>query len=393
MLWQQAFCALVPRGHGASAVARRSFADSPGPRSGRKWLVLHKLALRSSTPSFDNLLASLKPLNRLLLLKNVLSKYPHRIMPAAHIGLSMARSGLMLHRKALRLLGRYPRIFKSSHFPLSDASFVQFTDEASKLVEEEDRLRRWYEPYVVEKVAKLLMMAVDRKLQLEHLCQLDQELGLPHDFRTRFVNQYPDIFKVVEQDGSHFLELIRWDDSLAVTARELNAEKRPVLDKTCKVIPLGFHLSFPKGHRFGLTERQNINKWQNLSFLSPYAKPEGINPNSQESGKRAVAVIHEFLSLTLEKRSSIETLDLFQKQLRLPCKLLYFLHEHYGIFYVTQKGDRHAVFLKEAYRALDDPKKVAHLIDKSPFGLLNEQFEKLMEAPVSKRIPGLARSE
>lgn len=355
--------------------------------------MFEKMVKRNKVRTFENLIQSQKPLRRVLMLKNALANHPNRVMLANELGQLLDGSGLMMRRKALYLLGKYPGIFKISETLLWDRPFVAFTKEAKELVEEEDKLMKWYEPHLVEKVAKLLMMAIDRRLQLDHLCQLSQELGLPHDFRTRLVNQYPEIFKVVQGEDGQYVQLTRWDDSLAVTTREANAECRPLHDKMGRLLPSGFPLRLPKGHRLPLKQTQEMNKWQKLSFISPYANPEATSPMSPEHVKRAVAVVHEFLSLTLEKMTSVEKLDLLRKQFKLPSRLHYFLHKHYCIFYVTNKGNQHSVFLKEAYRAIDHPKKLARLVDKGPQVLWNERFEKLMEVRVSNRIPGPARRD
>lgn len=403
-LWHELMPGCVPVGanggatwqqeEGWNSLQVRSFKGMPGPRSCRRKMILEKMKRRNRVQSFQNLIQSQKPLRRVLMLKRVLANHPHRTMQASELGRELDAAGLMMQRKAIFLLNKYPCIFKISQSPLWDRPFVQFTEEANALVDEENQLMKSYEPYLVEKVARLLMMAMDRRLPLDHLCLLERELGLPCDFRARIVHQHPEFFKVVEREDGLYLELTEWDDSLAVTVRELNQLEKPLHNKMRKKLPYGFHLFYAKGHRPGLKKTQEMNKWQQLAFISPYENPEGINPMSLQYGKRAVAVVHEFLSLTLEKITSVEVLDVFRKQFRLPCRLYYFLHKHYAIFYVAEKGKKHAVFLKEAYRATDHPKKVAHLIEKVPQLELNERFEKLMEAWVpSSRIPGLARKE
>jgi hypothetical protein len=301
----------------------------------------------------------------------------------------------MMQRKALHLLAKYPSIFRISNNPLWERPFVQFTDEAKAIVDEEKEAMHSYKANLAEKVAKLLMMCADRRLPLDHICLLRRELWLPADFRSKFVHEYPQFFKVVERDGTAYAELTEWDDSLAIATRELDMQEKPLHSKTGKKLPFGFRLHYAHGHRPGLKQRQEMNKWQELPFISPYENPEGTNPMSLQYGKRAVAVLHEFLSLTLEKMSSVEVLDVLRKQLLLPCRLLHFVHKHHAVFYVAEKGNMHPVFLKEAYRAVDHPKKVAHLIEKVPQLQINEKFKQLMLHPVtvSTRIPGLARRE
>eukprot|EP00250_Pteridium_aquilinum_P015473 c22602_g1_i2 orf=178-1461(+) len=374
----------------------RSFKSLPGPRSCRRKMIWEKLKRRNRVQSFQNLIQSQKALRRVIVLKNALADHRHCAVQASELGRQLDAAGIMMQRKALYLLRKYPGIFKMSESSLWDKPFVQFTKEAHALVEEEKQLMRSYEPALVEKVTRLLMMAVDHRLPLDHLCLLKRELGLPSDFRVRVVHEHPEFFKVVEREDGAFLEITEWDDTLAVTMRELNHQERPLHNKVGKKLPHGFRLFYAKGHRPGLEKTIEMNKWQQLPCISPYDNPQGTNPMSLQYAKRAVAVVHEFLSLTLEKMTCVEVLDVFRKQLLLPCRLYYFLLKHYAIFYVADKGKRHTVFLKEAYRATDHPKKVAHLIEKVPQLEFNERYEKLMkfhwDLP-STKIPGLARRE
>lgn len=359
-------------------------------------MILEKLKRRNRLQSFQNLIQSQKALRRVLILKNALVNQPQCPVQASELGRQLDASRVMMQRRALYLLKKYPCVFKMSESPLWDRPFVEFTQEALALVNAEKKLMRTCETALVEKVTRILMMAVDRRLPLDHLCILERELGLPSDFRARVAHEHPEFFRVVQREDGEYLEITEWDDSLAVTTRELNQLERPLHNKVRKKLPHGFCLSYAKGHRPGMEKTIEMNKWQQLPFISPYARPEGTNTMSLEYAKRTVAVVHEFLSLTLEKMTTVEVLDVFRKPLLLPCRLYYFLLKHYAIFYVAEKGTKHVVFLKEAYRATDHPKKVAHLIEKVPQLELYEGYTNLMRAHwdvPSTKIPGLGRKD
>ena len=69
--------------------------------------------------------------------------------------------------------------------------------------------------------------------------------------------------------------------------------------------------------------------------------------------KRAIATIHELLSLTVEKKITLERIAHFRMAKNLPKKLKDFLLQHQGIFYVSTRGNQgklYTVFLREAYR-------------------------------------------
>jgi hypothetical protein len=58
--------------------------------------------------------------------------------------------------------------------------------------------------------------------------------------------------------------------------------------------------------------------------------------------QRAIVVLHEILSLTMERRLTSDKLDIFHNEYRLPCKLLLCLVKNHG-------RARSTIFLKEAY--------------------------------------------
>jgi len=65
------------------------------------------------------------------------------------------------------------------------------------------------------------MMSKDKRIALAKLYHVRGVFGLPDDFRDR-VGDYGEFFRVVvdKKDGRHILELVKWDDELAVSALE-----------------------------------------------------------------------------------------------------------------------------------------------------------------------------
>ncbi|MCI03339.1 protein root primordium defective 1-like [Trifolium medium] len=123
-------------------------------------------------------------------------------------------------------------------------------------------------------------------------------------------------------------------------------------------------------------------KWQRVPYWSPYEDVSGYDLRSIEAQKRmekrAVATIHELLSLTVEKKITLERIAHFRMAMNLPKKLKEFLLQHQGIFYISTRGNNgklHTVFLREAYRKgeLVEPndlylarRKLAELVILSP---------------------------
>ncbi|WMV19248.1 hypothetical protein MTR67_012633 [Solanum verrucosum] len=53
--------------------------------------------------------------------------------------------------------------------------------------------------------------------------------------------------------------------------------------------------------------------------------------------KRVVVVLHELISLTMEKRLTSAQIDAFHSELQLPSRLLLCLIKQHSTFYITKK--------------------------------------------------------
>ncbi|KAE8721644.1 Protein ROOT PRIMORDIUM DEFECTIVE 1 [Hibiscus syriacus] len=122
-------------------------------------------------------------------------------------------------------------------------------------------------------------------------------------------------------------------------------------------IRFSFIVNFPPGFKIGKYYRIAVWKWQRVPYWSPYEDVSGYDLRSLKARKRmekrAVATIHELLSLTVEKKISLERIAHFRMAMNLPKKLKDFLLQHQGIFYVSTRGNYgklHTVFPREAYR-------------------------------------------
>lgn len=131
--------------------------------------------------------------------------------------------------------------------------------------------------------------------------------------------------------------------------------------------PFAFKVNYPAGFRPNVSFLEQLERWQKLEFPSPYLNARRFDVADPKTRKRVVAVIHELLSLTMEKRLTSSQLDAFHAECFLPSQLLLCLVKHQGIFYLTNKGVRSTVFLKDAYVGSD-------LIDKCPLLQFNDKF-------------------
>lgn len=258
---------------------------------------------------------------------------------------------------------------------------VKLSEKAEKIAAEEDAVNEVMEPILVNNLRKLLMLSVDCRIPLEKIDFIQPELGLPVDFKKSLIPKFPEFFCVKDFHGRSYLELGNWDFSLAVTAREERymREKARILDssgssKRTRISkdgnfngPFAFPLKFPVGFRPNMNYLQELQKWQKMDFPSPYLNAKRFEVSDPKARKRVVAVLHELFSLTIEKRLTSAQLDAFHSELRLPARLLLCLIKHHGMFYITNKGAKSTVFLKEGYDG-------SRLIDKCPLLTFRDKF-------------------
>lgn len=256
---------------------------------------------------------------------------------------------------------------------------VSLTEKAEKVAIEETEARRLMEPILVKNLQKLLMISVDCRVPLEKIELIGSELGLPDDFKKSMIPKYPEHFTVKDVNGKTYLHLENWDSTLAVTAREEKLANEGIFGsagnpKKVKISkegnypgPYAFRMNFPAGFRPNVSFLEQLQRWQKMEFPSPYLNARRFDIADPRARKRVVAVLHEFLSLSMEKRLTSAQLDAFHAEYLLPSKLLLCLIKHHGIFYITNKGARSTVFLKEAYEG-------SNLIDKCPKLLFNDKF-------------------
>ncbi|KAK9937521.1 hypothetical protein M0R45_014303 [Rubus argutus] len=257
--------------------------------------------------------------------------------------------------------------------------FVQLTEKAERIAGEEAEAKQLMEPILVKNLRKLLMLSVDCRVPIETIEFIESELGLPNDFKKSLIPKYPDFFSVKDVNGRAYLHLENWDSSLAVTAREERLASEGIVasdgvGKKFRILkdgnfqgPNAFRISFPSGFRPNASYLEQFEKWQKLEFPSPYLNARRFDIADTKARKRVVAVLHELLSLTMEKRMTSAQLEAFHSEYFLPSKLLLCLIKHHGIFYLTNKGARSTVFLKEAYDG-------SNLMNKCPLLLFNDKF-------------------
>ncbi|CAN1280126.1 Protein WHAT'S THIS FACTOR 1 homolog, chloroplastic [Linum perenne] len=254
------------------------------------------------------------------------------------------------------MIHRYPSLFECFAMPTPPSPFnatkpyyqmcVRLTPAAEALSAEESELQSAISIKLAQKLQKLLMLASHRSLLLTKLVHLAPDLGLPPNFRSRLCNDHPDKFKIVETSYGLVLELVSWDEQLAVPIPAHVVSRELIVDR-----PLKFkRLQLRKGLNLKRRHEGFLIKFSELPYVCPYNTAiEELSKESLAAEKRACALVREVLGLTVEKRTLIDHLTHFRKEFGLPNKLKDMILRHPEMFYVSLKGVRHSVFLVEGF--------------------------------------------
>lgn len=331
---------------------------------------------------FDNVIQKDKKLKLMFKIRKLLVDQPERIMAVKSLGKFRKQLGLKRNRRIIAVLRKFPGVFEIVEKGAYSLTF-KLTPEAEKLYLEEMELRNQSEDLLVIKLRKLLMMSLEKRILLEKIAHLKTDLGLPLEFRDTICQQYPEYFRVVATERGPALELTHWDPDLAVSAAELSEEDNRAreLEENDLIIdrPIKFNrVKLPKGLHLTRGEMRRIFQFRDIPYISPYSDFSALRPGTPEKEKHACGVVHEMLSLTVEKRTLVDHLTHFREEFRFSQQLRGMLIRHPDMFYVSLKGERDSVFLREAYR---DSK----LIDKDPFLVIKEKYRGLVDIPKFRR--------
>lgn len=229
-------------------------------------------------------------------------------------------------------------------------------------------------------------------IPLQSLHPLKWDLGLPDDFDRNLVNKYPDQFQVVKgSNGLLSLKLEQWREDFAVSELQKSNESGGKLGSSSSSgeyrqfkrgqTALVFPMSFPRGYGAQKKVRAWMEEFQKLPYISPYDDSSRIDPNSELMEKRVVGVLHEFLSLTMYKKTKRNYLRSLREELNLPHKFTRIFTRYPGIFYLSLKCKTTTVALKEGYRR-------GRLVDPHPLVRSREKFYYVMRTGLIYRNKG-----
>ncbi|XP_014500070.1 protein ROOT PRIMORDIUM DEFECTIVE 1 isoform X1 [Vigna radiata var. radiata] len=310
--------------------------------------------------------------------KQFLSAQPEHVLRLDDAGKLHRELGFPRGRKVSRFLQRHPLLFQTYRHT-DGKSWLGFTDLMEDLLAEEHSLMDAMELNRVEKVRKLLMMSARNRIPLSKIHHCRTLFGIPDDFRDR-VAKYPDFFKVVvDSDGKRVLELVKWDPLLAVSA----LEREFVVDEDSAKRRFRFPVKYGKDLELELDDNRKLDLLNSLPLVSPYSDGHRFDLWTLEAEKYRVGLIHEFLSLTLEKRASIHHLVEFKEEFSLTKHTYQMLRKQPRAFYLAGTEMNWAVFLKDAYD------ENGALIDKDPQVLFNEKLYKYAQVDQMEHDPAV----
>lgn len=191
---------------------------------------------------------------------------------------------------------------------------------------------------VAEQLLKLLMMTRINKIPLSVVERLRWDLGLPQNYLNNIVPEFPDYFRVVDNDS---LELVCWSTDLAVS----------VLEKNCAAAKkLAFPVQFSTGFEMDSKYDKWLKEWNSLPYVSPYENASHLPASSDESDRWVVGVLHEILHLLVGKKTEKDNVLVLGDWLGLKSRFKRAMLQHPGIFYLSSKIGTYTVVLREGYK-------------------------------------------
>ncbi|XP_024962179.1 protein ROOT PRIMORDIUM DEFECTIVE 1 isoform X1 [Cynara cardunculus var. scolymus] len=329
---------------------------------------------------YDNYMEIEKKMRKVLKVQELILSQPNSMVASARLDNLSRRLGFKQF-EAGRFVLKFPHIFDVFEHPVQRILYCRLTRKALIQIQQENEAVIDQISDAVTRLRKLLMLSNTGRLGLEHVRIARREFGFPEDFEFSVILKHPQFFRLFEDKGSRskYIEIVERDPVLGVCAIEKIREKE-YREKggDAENIRFSFIVNFPPGFKIGKYYKIAVWKWQRLPYWSPYEDVSGYDMRSLEAqnrmDKRAIAMIHEIVSLTVEKKISLERIAHFRITMNLPKKLKDFLLQHQGIFYISTRGNYgklHTIFLREAYNK-------GELIEPNELYLARRQLAKLI---------------
>ncbi|KAK7333073.1 hypothetical protein VNO80_29834 [Phaseolus coccineus] len=315
------------------------------------------VASRFRDPTFEKLMDNYKNLVKVISIQDLILANPRN--PSVSIDfLSKLSQKLHLNRGPIAFLRKFPHIFDIYYDQSKLKPFCRLTDAALGVTRQEAVAINASLPVVVERLVRILSMSASRMVPLRAVFKVWKELGLPDDFEDSVISANSGIFQLCDghEQNTHLLKLVDGVSSNGIRAAVEDWRVVECCKEDCSVDRMEMQFSFKQGYPPGMRLSKNfkakVKEWQRLPYVGPYEQP-GEKRKSKAGmiamEKRAVSIVHEFLSLTVEKMVEVEKISQFRKWFGIDLNIRDLFLDHPGIFYLSTKGKRHTVFLREAY--------------------------------------------
>ncbi|XP_051142529.1 protein ROOT PRIMORDIUM DEFECTIVE 1 [Andrographis paniculata] len=308
---------------------------------------------------YDDYMEIEKKVRKVLKFRELILSQPNNMVSISRLDILSRRLGFRQF-EAGRFILKFPHVFEVFDHPVQRILYCRLSRRAVSQMEQENEALLRQIPDAVTRLRKLMMLSNTGRIRLEHVRIARREFGLPDDFEYSVILKNPQYFRLFDADETRnkYIEMVEKDCSLGVSEIE-KVREREYREKgiDAEDIRFSFIVNFPPGFKIGKYYKIAMWKWQRLPYWSPYEDISGYDLRSLEAQKRmekrAVAMIHELLALTVERKMTLERIAHFRMAMDLPKKLKEFLLQHQGIFYISTRGNfgkMHTVFLKEAYK-------------------------------------------
>ncbi|KAI3801709.1 hypothetical protein L1987_29822 [Smallanthus sonchifolius] len=329
------------------------------------------VASRFRDATFEKFMDNYKNLLKVISIQDLILANPNNPPSVSVDFLNRLSQKLHLNRGATAFLRKYPRIFEICYDPSLSKPYCKLTPTAMQLTKEESAAIHNTHPLVIDRLTRLLSMSPSKTLPLRAIFKVWRELGLPDDFEDSILSQNLHLFHILDahEPNTHLIKLVGTPSGHEnLTAAVENWRIMECCKDDCSVDRTEMRFSFKHGYppsmRLKKNFRAKVKEWQKLPYTGPYEEFTSVKKRSKtgvmEIEKRAVAIIHEFLSLTVEKTVEVEKISHFRKWFGIDLNIRDLFLDHPGMFYLSTKGKRHTVFLREAYErgCLIDPNPV-----------------------------------
>ncbi|CAH2078085.1 unnamed protein product [Thlaspi arvense] len=308
-------------------------------------------------PYLDEAVQRENNLKQLLSLKDRIVSSPSKSLPLS--SLSLLKPLVNLHMTVAAFFQKFPSVFTTFQPSRSLPLHVRLTPQALALHKEEEtiHLSPPHRNATVQRLTKFLMLTGAGTLPLSLVDRFRFDLGLPHDYITSLIGDYPDYFEVTEIDDRSTGEKTL---ALALSSRRSNLavsemERREATiggTRVKKGLRIRYSMNFPKGYELDKRVKNWVELWQNLPYISPYENAFHLGPSSDQAEKWAVAVLHELLYLLVSKKTETDNVLCLGEYLGFGMRFKKALVHHPGIFYMSHKIRTQTVVLREAYHKI-----------------------------------------